>query len=96
LPPPAALHCFPEEVGLYLKREKEFLMNATTHEPLSLNDEERVLLGELLDEARTKLLVEIRRTDHRAYRDALRERLTLLENLRERCGHAAPVLDRDA
>jgi hypothetical protein len=68
-------------------RAKEFLMNTTTHEPLNLNDEERALLEELLESASTKLLVEIRRTDHRVYRDELRHRLTLVEALRERCRH---------
>ena len=62
-------------------------MNTTTHEPLNLNDEERALLEELLESVSTKLLVEIRRTDHRVYRDELRHRLTLVEALRERCRH---------
>ena len=62
-------------------------MNATTHEPLNLNDEERALLEELLESVSTKLLVEIRRTDHRVYRDELRHRLTLVEALQERCRH---------
>jgi len=39
---------------------------------------------ELLEDARTKLLVEIRRTDHRKFRDELRQRLTLVERLLER------------
>jgi hypothetical protein len=62
-------------------------MNTTTHEPLNLNDEERAFLEELLESASTKLMVEIRRTDHRVYRDELRHRLTLVEALRERCRH---------
>lgn len=60
-------------------------MNATTHEPLNLNSEELAILGELLESAYTKLLVEIRHTHHRVYRDDLRHRLTLLEGLIERC-----------
>ncbi len=59
-------------------------MNATTLEPLNLDTEERATLTELLEEARTKLLVEIRRTDHRRFRDELRQRLTLVERLLER------------
>jgi len=61
-------------------------MNSTTHEPLNIPSEELVLLAELLEAARTKLLIEIRRTDHRAFRDELRHRLTLVESLIERCG----------
>jgi hypothetical protein len=60
-------------------------VNATTLEPLSLDGEERATMTELLDEARTKLLVEIRRTDHRRFRDELRQRLVLVERLLERC-----------
>jgi len=69
-------------------------MNSTTHEPLNIPSEELVLLAELLEAARTKLLIEIRRTDHRAFRDELRHRLTLVESLIERCGStmgAGPV-----
>ena len=61
-------------------------MNSTTHETLNIPSEELVLLAELLEAARTKLLIEIRRTDHRAFRDELRHRLTLVESLIERCG----------
>ena len=61
-------------------------MNATTHEPLNLNSEELAILAELLESERTKLLIEIRHTHHRAFRDELRHRLTLVEGLTERCG----------
>jgi hypothetical protein len=60
-------------------------VNATILEPLKLDTEERATMGELLDEARTKLLVEIRRTDHRQFRDELRQRLSVIERLLERC-----------
>lgn len=60
-------------------------MNSTTHEPLNLPSEELSLLAELLETARAKLLIEIRHTDHRAFRDELRHRLTLVERLIERC-----------
>jgi hypothetical protein len=59
-------------------------MNATSHEPLNLTSEEFEVLTELLEAARTKLLVEIRHTDHRTFRDELRHRLTVLEALLER------------
>jgi hypothetical protein len=36
---------------------------------------------ELLKNAQDKVLVEIRHTDHRLYRDSLKERLALLESL---------------
>jgi len=64
---------------------KEVLMNATTHEPLQLSGEEFAVLAELLESERTKLLVEIRHTDHRAFRNELRRRLALVESMVERC-----------
>jgi erythromycin esterase-like protein len=53
-----------------------------------LSSEELAILAELLASERTKLLIEIRHTDHRAVRDQLRGRLTLVESLVERCGFA--------
>ena len=53
-------------------------MNVTTHEPLRITGEELAVLAELLETARAKLLIEIRHTDHRAFRDELRHRLTLV------------------
>jgi hypothetical protein len=58
-------------------------MNLTTHETLNLSGEEALLLAELLESARARLLIEIRRTDHRAFRDELRHRLAVLERLME-------------
>jgi len=63
-------------------------MNATTHEPLHLSSEEFQVLSELLESERAKLLVEIRHTDHRAYRNELRQRLALVETMAERCQSA--------
>jgi hypothetical protein len=60
-------------------------MNSTTREPLNVTGEERELLAALLEAANARLLVEIRHTDHRAFREELRRRLTLLEGLMERC-----------
>jgi hypothetical protein len=60
-------------------------MNQTTHEPLHLSSEELSILSELLESARTNLLVEIRHTDHRSYRDDLRRRLIIMEHLIQRC-----------
>jgi hypothetical protein len=48
------------------------------------NSEEIALIAELLDSEQARLLVEIRHTDHRAYRDELRRRLDLVERLRQR------------
>lgn len=61
-------------------------MNSTSHAPLDLTSEEFAILAELLEAAQTKLLIEIRHTDHRAFRDELRHRLTVVERLVERCG----------
>lgn len=60
-------------------------MNTATHEQLDLNSEELVVVAEVLESARTRLLVEIRRTDHRIFRDELRRRLAVVERLIERC-----------
>jgi hypothetical protein len=60
-------------------------MNTTAREPLNLNEEERAILSELLESARDRLLIEIRHTHHRGFREGLRHRLTLVEDLVERC-----------
>jgi hypothetical protein len=60
-------------------------MNTTTHEPLNLNREQLAILAELLESERARLLVEIRHTHHRSFRDELRHRLALVEELAERC-----------
>jgi hypothetical protein len=60
-------------------------MNATTHEPLTLNNEELAILTQLLESEHARLLVEIRHTDHRLFREELRRRLALVESLVERC-----------
>lgn len=59
-------------------------MDITSHEALNLTAEELSILTELIEDARTKLLVEIRHTDHRTFRDELRHRLAVLEGLAER------------
>ena len=64
-------------------------MNSTTHEPLNLTSEEFAILAELLESERAKLLIEIRHTYHRSFRDELRHRLTLVEHLVERCWPAS-------
>jgi hypothetical protein len=63
-------------------------MNSTIHGPLDLTSEEFAILAELLESERAKLLIEIRHTHHRPFRDELRHRLTLVESLVERCGPA--------
>lgn len=62
-------------------------MNARTHELLSLSSDELAILTELLEAGRVELLVEIRHTHHRSYRDYLRKRLIVLEGLLEQVGH---------
>lgn len=61
-------------------------MNSMIHEPLDLTSEEFAILAELLESERAKLLIEIRHTHHRSFRDELRHRLMLVERLVERCG----------
>ena len=58
----------------------------TGHEvDLRLPGEELEVLDELLESERSRLLVEIRHTDHRAYRDELRHRLEVVEHLLQNC-----------
>jgi len=45
--------------------------------------EELTVLNELLESERSRLLIEIRHTDHRAFRDELRHRLAIMEHLLE-------------
>lgn len=56
-------------------------MDANCTERLKLGSEQLEILAELLESERTKLLVEIRHTDHRSYRDQLRRRLEIVEHL---------------
>jgi len=56
----------------------------TVHEVvLKLAGEDLEILDELLESERSRLLVEIRHTDHRVYRDELRHRLEVVEHLLE-------------
>jgi hypothetical protein len=64
--------------------KEEAYMDPITQAPLSLNEEEGVLLAELLESAQARLLVEIRHTSHRTYKDELRRRLDLIQKLLER------------
>ncbi|HTA46791.1 MAG TPA: hypothetical protein VK789_30315 [Bryobacteraceae bacterium] len=69
--------------------KKEF-MNPTTHEPVTLNSEEELsVLAELLDSERARLLVGIRHTFHREYRQELQRKLDVVESLIKRIGKGA-------
>jgi hypothetical protein len=52
---------------------------------LNLAGEELAVLNELLETEQARLLVEIRHTDHRSFRDDLRRRLEIVEHLIELC-----------
>ncbi|MDE3164674.1 MAG: hypothetical protein KGN36_02625 [Acidobacteriota bacterium] len=60
-------------------------MSPARQETLPLSGHEREIVAELVESERARLLVEIRHTDHRAYRDELRERLDVVEALLQRC-----------
>ncbi len=60
-------------------------MDAMTHAPLSFSDRELAIIVQVLEGERDRLLVEIRRTEHRAFRNELRDRLTAVEHLLETC-----------
>jgi hypothetical protein len=62
-------------------------MNPTTREPINFSGEEEfTLLTELLDSEQARLLIGIRHTFHREYRDELHRRLDLVERLIKRVG----------
>jgi len=61
-------------------------MSSNTREQLELSNEEFVILRELLQSERAKLLVEVQHTDHRAFREELRRRLRLIDGMAERVG----------
>lgn len=60
-------------------------MNASALEPLNIEGEQLALLLEILESAHARMLVGIRHTDHRLFRDELRHRLEVVEKLIERC-----------
>lgn len=65
-------------------------MNPTTRESVTISSEEEItLLAELLEGEHARLLVGIRHTFHREYRDELRRRLDLVERLIARMGNGA-------
>jgi hypothetical protein len=59
-------------------------MSETADMALVVSQEERALLNELLSAERDRLLVEIRHTNHRIYRDQLRQRLEIVQGLLSR------------
>ncbi|HEX8984394.1 MAG TPA: hypothetical protein VF767_03145 [Bryobacteraceae bacterium] len=59
-------------------------MDPSTRGPLNLDSEESAILSALLESEREKLLVEIRHTDHREFRDELRHKLECVERIAER------------
>ena len=64
-------------------------MNSTALEPLNVEGEQLALLLELLESAHARMLVGIRHSDHRVFREELRHRLTVVEQLIERCPRVA-------
>lgn len=60
-------------------------MDAITAVSLNLTGEELTVLRQILKAEQARMLVEIRHTDHRAFRDELRRRLALVEHLIAQC-----------
>jgi len=58
-------------------------METVTPLYFQLAGEELTVLNELLESERLRLMVEIRHTDHRVFRDELRHRLDIVEHLLE-------------
>jgi hypothetical protein len=63
-------------------------MNSTAPDLADLSQEERALVAELLNSECAKLLVEIRHTERRTYREELKRRLATVERLAARFGPA--------
>jgi di/tripeptidase len=61
-------------------------MNTLSGISFALTGEELTVSGELLVAEQSRLLVEIRHTDHRTFRDELRRRLAIVEHLVAQCG----------
>jgi hypothetical protein len=61
-------------------------MNTLSGISFALTGEELTGSGELLVAEQSRLLVEIRHTDHRTFRDELRRRLAIVEHLVAQCG----------
>ncbi len=59
-------------------------MTKTDVEVPVLNEREWALIAQLLDAEHKELLAEIRHTDRRIFRETLKERLDLIESLREK------------
>jgi len=51
----------------------------------NLSGEELTVFTELLEGEQARLLVEIRHTDHRSFREELRRRLAMVERLIDQC-----------
>ena len=52
--------------------------------PLTLSNEERELIQEILEERHRSLLIEISHTDHHHFREILRKKAALLESVLSR------------
>ena len=60
-------------------------MDAMTAVSLNLAGEELTVLTQMLEAEQARLLVEIRHTDHRSFREELRRRLAVVERLIGQC-----------
>ncbi len=63
-------------------------MNPTVQKAQDLTEGEAAILAEVLEFERAKLMIGIRHSVHRAFRDELRHRLDLVESLMARFGSA--------
>jgi len=63
----------------------EYCMETIPAVSLNLTGEELTVLRQLLESEQARMLVEIRHTDHRTYREELRRRLASLEHILDQC-----------
>ncbi len=64
-------------------------------QPITLSSEQIAALTEVLESERARLLVEIRHTRHRAYRDGLHHKLDLVDQVLDRCGAETAAAARE-
>lgn len=60
-------------------------METTPAVSFNLAGEELTVMSQLLEAEQARLLVEIRHTDHRSFREELRRRLAIIEHLIDQC-----------
>ena len=84
--PPTARISWPHKRSAIVKAGKgEYFMDTIPARSLNFTGEELMVLRQILEAEQARMLVEIRHTDHRSFRDELRRRLETVEHLVDQC-----------